>query len=248
VGEIHCGGGCGSDLNFGWRGLEVVVRIGDDGVSGRAVSSSFDLRGLISGLVGAVYPPQCSACGAIGCEPFCSGCALGLEPVPPFVVEGATEARALWVYGGPVAVAIHRFKYRAMPELGRPLGQALAPLAAELAPIDALVPVPLSAARLLERGYNQARELTRAMPLPVLSRALIRRVAREQVGLTKRARWANVSGTKGAILPGPDQVSGLRVALVDDVVTTGATARACVAALHRAGVRSVAVLSLARAL
>jgi ComF family protein len=172
-------------------------------------------------------------------------CAHAVQNVGPFVIDGAREARALWTYGGPVAAAIHRFKYRAMPELGRPLGQALLPLAAELAPLDALVPVPLSNARLLERGYNQARELTRAMALPVLSRALIRRGAREQVGLTRRDRLANVSP---AILPGPERVTGLRVALVDDVVTTGATARACVTALQRAGARSVVVLSLARAL
>lgn len=209
------------------------------------MTSTFDLRALMRGFVTAIYPPQCCACGAIGGEPFCVTCARAVESVAPFAIAGACSARALWAYGGPVAAAIHRFKYRAMPELGRPLGQVLAPLLDALS-VDALVPVPLSRARLSERGYNQAVELARNMSRPVLSRALIRREAREQVGLGKRARLLNLVSKKGPIFPGPERVAGLSVALVDDVVTTGATAIACVAALRRAGARSVAVVALSR--
>lgn len=206
------------------------------------------------GLIEAVYPLPCAACARL-CSPsgartapFCAECLRGVERVAPFQIAGAESARALWAYGGPVAQAIHRFKYRKRPELGRPLGKALGALLEEVAPVDALVPVPLSPARLLDRGYNQARELARAMKRPVLSRALIRPIAREQVGLGKRARLANVAEANNAILPGPERVSELRLALVDDVVTTGATAAACVAALRRAGARSVSVLAVSRKL
>lgn len=200
------------------------------------------------GLIEAVYPPKCAACARARGDPFCAACARAVERVAPFRIEGAASARALWAYGGPVAVAIHRLKYRARPELARSLGRAMGVLLEEIAPIDALVPVPLSPARLSDRGYNQARELARAMKRPVLAEALIRPIAREQVGLGKRARLENVAEGKSAFLPGPERVSNLRLALVDDVVTTGATAAACVAALRKAGARSVSVLAVSKKL
>lgn len=200
---------------------------------------------FFAGLASAVLPPSCAACGALGREPFCVLCSDALEPAPPFAIEGADVSVAVWLYGGPVASAIHHLKYHARPELGRSLGLALrAPIDA-LGAVDAIVPVPLSRRRLVERGYNQARELVRPLRRPTLARALRRDDhAREQVGLDRAARLENLAR---AFTPGSDDVRGLSVLLVDDVVTTGATAAAATAALRAAGASRVAVLALARA-
>lgn len=202
------------------------------------------LHHLARGFVTAMFPPVCAACARIGTEPFCSTCAAGLDPVPPFQVDGASASVALHAYGGPMADAIRALKYRGRIELGATLGRALAALLPAAGPVDVVVPVPLSPSRLRSRGFNQAVELARALPLPIRHRALVRREeALDQVGLGKEARVANLAG---AFLPGPQRVDGLRVLLVDDVITTGATARAAVLALRARGARRVAVLAAAR--
>jgi ComF family protein len=200
------------------------------------------LRTLGVGLLEAVFPPACAACPDVGREPFCRLCAEALEAAGPFTVEGAEAAAAAFSYGGPVAEAVQHLKYGGRWALGRGLGAALAPLLASLPPVELAVPVPLSRARLVARGYNQARELCRGLPLPVRPRALVRRHGQEQVGLGREARRANLLEAMG---PGPQSVAGARVLLVDDVVTTGATAEAATAALRAAGAKAVVVLALA---
>ena len=114
---------------------------------------------------------------------------------------------------------------------------------------DLLVPVPLHRRRLADRGFNQALLLARGAGrrhrLPVRARALRRaHPTTPQVGLADRQRLANV---RDAFLARRRQVAGHRVALVDDVMTTGATADAAARALLRAGAESVGVLAVARA-
>jgi ComF family protein len=108
--------------------------------------------------------------------------------------------------------------------------------------VDCIVPVPVSHARLRSRGYNQARELARGLPLAVRPFALARRDGRDQIGLDKKARLENL---KGAFLPGRQSIRGESVLLLDDVVTTGATAGAASVALKEAGARRVVVLAVA---
>lgn len=209
--------------------------------------SSFDLKGLAQGLVSAVLPPVCAACGRVGREPFCRICGDSVDPAPAFSIEGAASARALWLYGGPVALAVRALKYEGRPELARPLGRALRSLLVPGAAEGAIVvPVPLTPRKLYTRGYNQARELARGLgTFSVRPRALVRRSdPREQVGLDKKARLENL---RGAFAPGPESIEGRAVVLLDDVVTTGATAAAAVVALKRGGASSVAVVALARA-
>lgn len=229
---------------------------------------------LASELLALVFPPACAACGALLEQeaPFCALCTLATEPVPlpgcrrcgepvedtgpcarchrappPFV-----SAHAAFVHTGPLARAIHRFKYEGHSALALPLGRALAAGSAAwlggVGPRPALVPIPLHNGRLLRRGYDQAALLTRALAratgLPSCSTLLRRiRATRRQVGLTEAERTENVHGAfavRGPVPPGP-------VVLVDDVFTTGATARAAGAALREAGARPVYVLTLARA-
>jgi len=110
---------------------------------------------------------------------------------------------------------------------------------------DAIVPVPLYWRRRLVRGFNQADLLSRGLAkrtgIPVL-RAL-RRVHRTatQAGLSNSARRRNVSGAFEA-----RSVAGLRILLIDDVMTTGSTGASCAMALKRAGARRVALLTIAR--
>jgi ComF family protein len=121
---------------------------------------------------------------------------------------------------------------------------------AELLAADVVVPVPLHSQRHRERGYNQAeliaRPLARRLGLPHRGVLLLRTRPRpDKHILTFRERWESVRGAF-ATRPG-SQVDKLRVLLVDDVMTTGATLDACAKALREAGAKSVIGLTVARA-
>ncbi len=114
-----------------------------------------------------------------------------------------------------------------------------------------MVPVPLSATRRRERGYNQARLLARAVAArrawPLYDDLLVRvRHTRRQARLSSGARLGNVAGAF-QVPDGGRRAGDAHLLLVDDVLTTGATVRACTRALCVAGARSVSVLTFARA-
>ena len=223
-------------------------------------------------LLDLVFPPRCPACDVLleATGPFCATCSLAAEPVPEPHCRTCAEPRvagpvcprcvqhpppfsrtvAAFVHEGPVARAIHRFKYEDQPLLARPLAAALAAAVRrlELDPGTRLVPVPLHGARFRARRYDQAALLAAAvgrnLRIPVAWSALLRvRATLRQVGLTDAQREANVSGAFRAVGP----LRRARLVLVDDVVTTGATARAAASALRHAGAADVQVLVLARA-
>jgi ComF family protein len=197
----------------------------------------------VNALLDVLYPPACASCGRWGKEPFCDLCGDALLPAEPFAIPRAAESIAMFEFGGPIADAIHRLKYRDRPELARPLGRLMQAGLTSLPKVEAAVAVPSSAQRARDRGYNHAHELARHLGLPVLSRALTRSQDRPQVGLKK---WERRDNLVGAFRAGPDAVARRSLVLIDDVVTTGATASAAVDALLQAGARSVAVLALAR--
>jgi len=169
---------------------------------------------------------------------FCVGCANA--------VERSEDDRAAFVYGGPIAAAITRFKYTPVPELARPLGELLARESERFSfDVDAVVPVPLHVSRLFERGFNQAALLAapvaRQLEVPHLARALERtRPTAKQAELDRSARLQNVSAAFRARSRVP-----ARILLVDDVRTTGATQDACAHALRAAGCKDVRCLVLA---
>jgi ComF family protein len=114
---------------------------------------------------------------------------------------------------------------------------------------DAIVPMPLHWVRRWSRGFNQAELLAQAIArqtgLPVRELVRRKRSTAAQAGLTNQGRRTNVTGAFG--LSKRTDARGLKLLLIDDVFTTGATAGACAQVLKRAGAERVAVLTLARA-
>ncbi len=186
--------------------------------------------------------PRCHRCGEPYPGSLCSRCQ---RAPPPFL-----SACAPFMHGGAVARAIQRFKYEDHPELAEPLACVLADAAGDWlwsAP-KLTCAVPLHPRRLRMRRYDHARLLVRQLTgltgrtdVSVLLRR-VRHCAR-QVGLSDAEREANVAG---AFLASRG-VKGHSILLVDDVLTTGATARAATSALLEAGAAEVHLLTFARA-
>lgn len=189
--------------------------------------------------------PVSEPCGRCGEPDSPAGlCVHCLASEPPF-----ESTASVWHYGAAISDVLQRFKYGDRPALAKPLGRALA--CVELPKVDVVTPVPLHFRRRLSRGYDQAlllaRELAKATGLP-FERSLLtrRRATSRQVGASRVLRANNVAG---AFEAGPSlhRWAGARVLLVDDVVTTGATAAACANVLLKEGVDSVHVACVARA-
>jgi ComF family protein len=165
-------------------------------------------------------------------------------------VQHVQGIRSACLFEGTLREAIHRFKYRNMRALAQPLGGLLVDAWHPLSQaIEVLVPVPLHRRRLRERGYNQshllALRLGAATGVPVVGDTLRRvRYTASQTHLGTLERRENVAN---AFAVADDRLRGKRVALVDDVCTTGATIEACGAALMAEGVGSVWALTVARA-
>ncbi|MGO9986316.1 MAG: ComF family protein [Rhodomicrobium sp.] len=196
-----------------------------------------------------ITPPLCNRIGIPlagyeGPGPHISVQAMANPPV-------FSRARAAAHYSGIMRRLIVRFKFEDKHEplplfikLMREAGREL------LADADLLVPVPLHRLRLLQRRFNQsallAKGLSGATGVPAAVTALQRtRRTAAQVGLTQEARQANVAKAFGVSRSGRKAVRGKKVVLIDDVITTGATANACAAALLAAGAVRADVLAIA---
>ncbi|MEA2859785.1 MAG: hypothetical protein QOC72_1824 [Methylobacteriaceae bacterium] len=163
------------------------------------------------------------------------------------------RARAVVRYDdGPARRLVHRLKYSDRLELARPMGAWMARAGAEvLAEADLIVPVPLHRFRLMSRRFNQAATLahsvSQASAVPVDSQALVRtKPTPPQVGLSRPQRAGNVQGAFRLVEEAKPKIFGAGIVLVDDVLTSGATANAASRALLRGGAKSVDVLVFAR--
>lgn len=224
---------------------------------------------LVDRALDVAFPARCAGCGREG-RPICDACLPALDArldQPPGVPIGlpadlpAPLLQLEWAaaYGGTVRRALHELKYAGERRLAVPLGGALARRWGRVgAGGDVLVPVPVHANRLRQRGYDQAYLLAAVaadllgLPLaPVLER---RRSTIAQFDLDRRARAGNVTGAFGLRpVPGsvarhdrPHPLTGRWVVLVDDVVTTGATLAACAQPLLAAGAMGVSAVAVAR--
>lgn len=172
-------------------------------------------------------------------EGLCGLCRRGLT--------GFDAAYAFGSYEGELRELIHLFKYSGIQTLARPLARMLLTALPRDRSFDVITPMPLHWMKQWQRGFNQAellaREVARVWNLPVQSLASRARATTAQAGLTAAKRRANVSGAFRA----KSGAAGKRILLVDDVLTTGATAGACARALKRAGAANVTCLTVARA-
>ncbi len=205
----------------------------------------------------------CPACFADLHAPAGTACRRCAQPLPD---AWAAEAECLgcmndrpafertvapFAYAGPARQVVLAFK-GGREAYSRPMAAAMARAAGPLlAPDSLLVPVPLHRWRLFERGFNQslllARELARLSGATLLPSALRRRRATQRTrGMGRARREREMAGAFDVSLGDRPQLAGARVVLVDDVMTSGATARACAGVLRRAGAGQVDVLVFAR--
>ena len=218
------------------------AHVGDGYVCGDCWSRDGGLRFIV--------PPFCERCGlphegAITTTYACANCCdMDLQ---------FRTARAAVTARGLALEIIHRYKYqRALwfePFLAQLLLRQALPWL-QGSPWNVLVPVPLHPVKEREREFNQARRLALRLgagaSLPVECRALVRKTpTRTQTALSREERTRNVR--RAFAVQDPARVRGAHVVLVDDVMTTGATASACAAALREAGAVEVCVWTVARA-
>lgn len=213
--------------------------------------------------VDVLFPRGCAGCGA-GSWPFCATCAGELVPLePPWCrrcgrpshvsVDRCRDcppapiasARAAFAYRGPAKAAVHRLKFSGW----RGVGDALAAAVAALGPpsADAVTWVPLAAGRRAERGFDQARVLARALAreLDLPAVAFVRRT-KATAPQARRTREARLEAMRDAFACIPQKPVPSRLLLVDDVLTTGATASSCAGALVHGGAREIHLLTACR--
>lgn len=219
---------------------------------------------MASAVLDLVFPPRCAGC-AVGRWPFCASCVEELIPLvgpscsrcgrpterdlprcrdcppPPIAL-----ARAPFLYEGPAKAALRRLKFSGWRTVAAALAQAMAE--ADESRAEVVTWVPLSRTRRAARGYDQARALARAVApllgvraLPLLRRTRDTPPQARRSGAQRRSAMSGAFASRG-------RVRHARVLLVDDVLTTGATAAECARVLLGAGAREVCVLVAARAI
>ncbi len=192
-------------------------------------------------------PPRCALCqsypAAEAAAPLCAGCAEDLPWRGESITVQSLSIQVAFDYAWPIDRVIHRYKYQGklemMPILAAGLRRLVRP------DVDALLAVPLAPSRLRERGFNQSHELAKQLSkywdIPLLT-GIERRRGVQQQGLKRSERLLNLQGafsvSAGMVLP-------RRVALLDDVLTTGSTLLHLGDLLREHGVAEVSALVVA---
>ncbi len=224
--------------------------------------------GVLGTLWDTLFPARCLGCGRRGVA-LCPGCRAALPYLPAGICprcasprpsparcrvcqrlpSALASVRAVCAYEGPARKAVHLLKFRSGRYLAPTLGELLRQVV-ERRPlrVDLVVPAPLSAARLAQRGYNQAEllavEIADAAGGVLAPGVLAREDRPPQQTLSAAKRRRNVRGAVHCAHAA--EVAGMRVLVVDDVMTTGATLGACADALSDAGASWIGGLVFAR--
>jgi len=185
--------------------------------------------------------PSCRVCALPVVSEHSKVCGQCLKKTPPF-----SKVIAYGLYEDILAEAINQLKFHGIKRISKTLGRLL--LSLDLPETDGIVPVPMTIKRLRERGFNQslliARVIAKESKVPLLMDTLLKKKETPpQIGLSAKERLLNLKNAfevKG-------NMKGLRLLLVDDVMTTGATVTECSKVLVKAGAEEVIVLTLARA-
>ncbi len=231
------------------------------------------LRAWLRTLEQQLLPPLCLLCGATGShqrdlcaacaadlprnEPACPTCALPVSMISPAPCHNCTtqpppfdHAFVPFRYQPPVNFLIRELKFNGRLHHARLLGEIFAEMAGQhfTSWPDCIIPVPLHPKRLQERGFNQALELVRRTArefgIPVIAEGLRRvRYTPPQSSLNRQQRQSNLLG---AFVSGT-RLSGARIALFDDVITTGSTISECARVLREGGATDIAIWAIARA-
>lgn len=211
------------------------------------------------GIIDIIFPKLCVACGKDGADGFiCRECMSKIHFLKGELSApvGTSYSRlfSAAAYDGPLLTIVRKLKYS-----GGRAAENLLPtfftkeFLHQLDLADCIVPVPLHWTRYVWRAFNQsliiARYISKVLHKPLFRRAIVkRRRTPSQVGLGLSERTANLAGAFSVPNVFRQTVSGQRVLLVDDVVTSGATADECARVLMRAGAAAVDVLTLAKTL
>ena len=223
------------------------------------------MKALLARALDLLYPPRCVSCGAFG-PCLCDACAERLAPArgpdrcdrcgarrdPPAACgacagwDALDGASAAFEMDGPARRIVHGLKYHGVRALAEPMAEAIWPLVRELGIGTAIYAIPLHWRRRRSRGFNQSEViLGRLGTRPAPGRLERARATASQVGLDARARRRNVAGAFRYRGPTLD---GAPVAVLDDVVTTGATALECARVLRAHGAGRVHAIAYARAI
>jgi len=228
------------------RGVYMLGSLGDHILPPRCLmcGSLGDVRlgvcSMCSSLIRRVPEPVCDICGIpIGTSGICLACT---QEMPPY-----DRMRGVFCFEGLLKDMIHAFKYGRYTALKRFLGKSMVDgLSCGEKRLDFLTYVPMHWTKVMERGYNQAallaKEVSRHTGLELKTGVLKKvRNTQAQAGLDKQGRGRNVRGAFAA-----SGVEGKSIMVVDDVITTGETAREVARTLKKAGAAYVFFASLGR--
>ncbi len=214
------------------------------------------LRSLFYELIFNERCPICSRKSDYEFSPFCIYCWKSIKGFSFNRITTGKFAKNFWKYvdslssfdsyEGVLKEAIYCFKYQGVRRIGIKLGELLSSIPSPQ--IDVLIAVPVSKSKLIQRGFNQSAVLAKVFSckwnVPVNLTALIKiRETADQASLEAKDRLENV---KNAFLC-KENLKGLRIGLIDDVVTTGATLSECARTLKKAGASEVHAITIARA-
>jgi len=228
------------------------------------------LRSVLTDFIDLLFPTLCLGCNQVlqaKEDVLCTSCRINMPETKQHLLAnneitlnkfaGRVPISFVFSYvyfvkGGLAQRLIHQIKYKGQKEAAREIagwyGHLLKNESGISEQIDGIVSVPMHKTRLRQRGYNQAdwiaEGLANALDVPVLADVLVRQsFKKSQTSKNRLERWENVKTVFG--VRNAENLVGKRVALVDDVLTTGATIEACAIELLKAGCQSVGVITIA---